>query len=149
MGTPTPAEGRFPRGRVSAARAPQPSGHRREVARREGRIVSHGDRNAPAAGRSDRERARTTKTVTKQVDHEHAKGVGDRTWTVDVDIEASVYIAYAKKYESFMNCYWVRRKGTVTSGRINNNNSSGQSTVEIKKADKFFEATGCTPWVRQ
>lgn len=90
-----------------------------------------------------------TKTVTTQVDHANDKGIGEGTWKVGSDIKAGVYKAHAKKNEVLKNCYWARLKGTGEGDIIANDNSSGQSIVEVKKSDKYFQTTGCTPWVKQ
>lgn len=72
---------------------------------------------------------------------------GDGTYQVGVDVKPGTYVS--KKPDSG-NCYWARLSGQDgLGGIIDNNNSSGQSVVTIRKSDKYFESSGCSDWVKR
>lgn len=72
---------------------------------------------------------------------------GDGTFQVGVDVKPGTYVS---KKPSSGNCYWARLSGQDgLGGIIDNNNSSGQSVVTIRKTDKYFESSGCSEWTKR
>ena len=65
---------------------------------------------------------------------------GDGTYEVGVDVQPGTYVSAPT---SGINCYW--ELGSI----IDNDNTTGQAVVTIKKSDKFFTSSGCSDWKRR
>ena len=88
-----------------------------------------------------------TKTVTVGPPEPAAALPGDGTFQVGVDVKAGTYVS---KPSPNGNCYWARLSGSDgIDSIIDNDNTSGQAVVTIKKTDKFFESSGCSDWTRR
>jgi hypothetical protein len=88
-----------------------------------------------------------TKTVTVGPPKPAAAMPGDGTFQVGVDVKAGTYVS---KPSPNGNCYWARLSGSDgIDSIIDNENTSGQAVVIIKKTDKFFESSGCSDWTRR
>lgn len=72
---------------------------------------------------------------------------GDGTYEVGVDIKPGRYSTSGAD----ISCYWARLRNTDggLSSIIANGNTTGRTTVTIKKTDGAFETTGCNPWERR
>ena len=72
---------------------------------------------------------------------------GDGTYEVGVDVQPGTYVSAPT---SGINCYWERSTGSDDLGSIiDNDNTTGQAVVTIKKSDKFFTSSGCSDWKRR
>ena len=88
-----------------------------------------------------------TVTVTAAAPTPEAAMSGDGTFEVGIDVKPGKYVSSTPDSG---NCYWARLSGSGTSDDIiDNDNTSGQSVVIIKKTDAFFESSGCNDWVRR
>lgn len=88
-----------------------------------------------------------TVTVTAEPAPPAAAMAGDGTYEVGVDVKPGTYVATAP---SSGNCYWARLSGSDgLDNIIDNDNTSGQTVITIKKSDKFFESSGCSDWTRR
>ena len=75
---------------------------------------------------------------------------GDGTYIVGSDIKPGRYKTTGPADSSFPNCYWERDRdldGGVGS-IIANDNTQGQTTVQIRSSDAAFKTTGCADWVK-
>jgi hypothetical protein len=68
---------------------------------------------------------------------------GDGTFLVGTEIKPGMYRSDAP---SSGMCYWARLSGSDEFDIIANDVSSGQSVVEIRSTDRFFETKGCAEW---
>lgn len=71
----------------------------------------------------------------------------DGTYVIGVDIQPGVYRSAGTASEG-STCYWKRLSSLNTSDIIDNNDSSGPQTVEIKSTDKAFVTERCQPWTK-
>jgi hypothetical protein len=71
---------------------------------------------------------------------------GDGTYEVGIDIKPGTYVSTPADSG---NCYWERSKGDGFDGILENDNTSGQAVVTIKKSDRFFKSSGCNDWTKR
>jgi hypothetical protein len=68
---------------------------------------------------------------------------GDGTFLVGTEVRPGTYRSDAP---SSGMCYWARLNGSDEFDIIDNDLSEGQSVVEIRSTDRFFETKGCEEW---
>lgn len=73
---------------------------------------------------------------------------GDGTFEVGKDIKPGLYVS---PVPDGGNCYFARLKDDQDSldSIIDNGNSAGQTIVQIRATDKYFETNGCNQWVQR
>lgn len=70
---------------------------------------------------------------------------GEGQYVVGTDVKPGVYRAGPA---ASGNCYWARLSGLSTDDIIDNGNTSGQLTIEVKASDKALVLSGCSDFRR-
>jgi hypothetical protein len=75
---------------------------------------------------------------------------GDGTYIVGTDIKPGRYKTTGPADSSFPDCYWERDRNLDggLGSIIANDNTQGQTTVQIRSGDAAFKTTGCADWVK-
>jgi len=69
---------------------------------------------------------------------------GSGLYLVGTDIAPGTYHTTGDDGDG--NCYWARLSSTDTSAILDNNNTTGPTTITIYRSDKAFETDGCADW---
>jgi cell division protein FtsB len=103
--------------------------------------------NAQAAGLNQRATAlaRAERVFREQVStYNDSTMTGSGLYLVGTDIAPGTY--HTTGDDGSGDCYWARLSSTDTSDILDNDNTTGPTTITIYRSDKAFQTDGCADW---